>query len=92
MHAHVVLVDRDTQLLECLLSLALDLLCALHLLLPRLVQTLHELLARLQLLLQLRLRDRLDRPILCLVRDLLLGCGDLGIVNRLTRRSRNTRC
>ena len=92
MYANVVLVNRDTQLFKRLLALLLHLLRPLHLLLPGFVETLHELLTRLQLFLQLRFRHSLDCAILRLVRDLLLGCGDLGIVNRLTRRSRNTRC
>ena len=76
MNANQILLNMNPQLLQSLLPLLLNLLSPRHLLLPRLVQTLHELLARLQLLLQLRLRDRLDRPILRLVRDLLLGRGD----------------
>ena len=91
MHAHVILVNGDAEFLERLLSLPLDFLRALHLLFPGLVQTLHQLLARLQLLLKLCLGDGLDCTILGLVRDLLLRRGDLGIEDGLVTGSRNTR-
>ena len=88
-HTDVVLIHGDTKLFQRLLSLSLNLLCALHLLFPGLVQALHELLARLQLVLQLRLRDCFDRPILCLVSDLLLRCWDRWVENSLGARTRN---
>ena len=71
-HTYVVLLDSNTELLERLLSFVLHILRALHLLLPSLVQALHELLTRLQLFLELRFRDSPDRTVLGLVRDLLL--------------------
>ena len=71
-YAHVVLVDRDTKLLEHLFTLPLNLLRVLHLLLSRLVETLHELLACLQLVLQLCLHNGLNGTVFGLVRNFLL--------------------
>ena len=81
--AHIVLVHSDTQFLQRLLSFFLYLLRTLHLLLPSLVQALHEFLTRLQLFLELRFGDSPDRTVLGLVRYLLLRCGNLGIEDRL---------
>lgn len=91
-HTHVVLLDCDTELLKGLFSLVLNLLRALHLLLPGLVQALHKLLARLQLVLQLCLRDRLDRPILRLVRNFLLRCWDSWVEDSLGACTGNPCC
>ena len=71
-HTYVVLLDSNTELLERLLSFVLHILRALHLLLPSLVQALHEFLTGLQLFLELRFGDSPDRTVLGLVRDLLL--------------------
>ena len=71
MHTDEVLLHRDAQLLQCLFSFFLHLLCPRQLFLPRLVQTLHQLLACFHLLLQLRLCDCFDLSVLSLVCDLL---------------------
>lgn len=79
MHPHIILLHRDPQLLQRLLPLLLHLLRPCHLLLPRLIQVVHQLLTRLQLLLQFRLGDFLDRAVFGFVlHDLLFG-RDFGI-------------
>ena len=83
-YAHVVLVDCNTKLFKRLFALLLNLLHALHLLLPRLVETLHEFFAGFQLVLKFGFGDSLDGTILSLICDFLLRSRNLGIENGLS--------
>jgi hypothetical protein len=71
-HPDVVLLDGDPEFLERLLTLDVHLLRLPHLLLERLRDALHQLLARLHLVLQLGFCHGLERAVLGLVGDLLL--------------------
>ena len=70
-------------LLERLLPLLLHLLRPLHFLFPCLVQTLHQLLAGLHLILQLCLGDCLEFPVARPIRDFLLLWRHLGVIHVL---------
>lgn len=90
--SHHILIDRDPKFLQRLFSFFLHLLGSLHLLLPRFVQALHELLTGIHLVLEFGLRHCPDLTVLRLERDLLFLWWDHWIENILGRATRYTGC
>lgn len=89
--ANVVLLYRDTQLLQRLFALFLHFLRPRHLILPCLVQALHQFLTGLHLLLQFGFGDGLDLAVFRLVGDPLFLGGYSGIEGVLRARASRTR-